>query len=120
MIADEGRTVIFSSHLLAEVEQVSDRVVMVQSGRVVLDEDLTRLKQTHYRIDLILTEGRAEPPDLQGAIGWQGEGKNWSAVWHGDVLQLDPAVAIIGGKVVGKAGVSLDDIFVAHAGRDLK
>ena len=31
-IADEGRTVLFSSHLLTEVERVSDQVAMIHSG----------------------------------------------------------------------------------------
>src|SRR5207237_3499456 len=33
-VADEGRTVFFSSHLLDESERVSDRVAMTVSGRV--------------------------------------------------------------------------------------
>src|SRR5262249_3589442 len=33
-IADEGRTVLFSSHLLHEVERVADRVAMIHRGRV--------------------------------------------------------------------------------------
>src|SRR5205807_2070236 len=32
-IADEGRTVLFSSHLLDEVERVADRVAMIHRGR---------------------------------------------------------------------------------------
>jgi len=114
-IADEGRTVLFSSHLLAEVEQVSDRVVMVQAGRVVLDDNLARIKQTYHRIDFVLNEARDSAPSLPGAIGWEGCGKNWSAVWCGEPCQFEAAVALIGGRVVGKNGVSLDDIFVAHA-----
>ena len=35
-IADEGRTVLFSSHLLNEVERVSDYVTMVNKGEIVL------------------------------------------------------------------------------------
>ena len=31
-IADEGRTVLFSSHLLEEVEQVADHVTMISQG----------------------------------------------------------------------------------------
>ena len=38
--ADEGRTVLVSSHLLAEMAQVADRVVIIQSGRLVVDQDL--------------------------------------------------------------------------------
>lgn len=115
-IADEGRTVLFSSHLLSEVEQVSDRVVMVQAGRVVLDDNLARIKQTHHRIDMLFQEERPNAPTLEGALGWEGSGKNWSALWCGEPAQLEAAMALIGGKVVGKVGVSLDDIFVAHAG----
>lgn len=119
-IADEGRTVLFSSHLLAEVEQVSDRVVMVQAGRVVLDDNLARIKLTHHRIDVVLSEIRSVPPTLPGAMGWEGSGKHWSVLWCGEAAQLEAAVAMIGGKVVGKAGVSLDDIFVAHANGERK
>src|SRR5258708_18855397 len=35
-IADEGRTVLFSSHLLEEVEQVADHVTMISQGKVAL------------------------------------------------------------------------------------
>src|SRR6185503_14182448 len=35
-VADDGRTVIFSSHLLEEVERMSDHVTMIHQGRVAL------------------------------------------------------------------------------------
>src|ERR1700686_3632333 len=35
-IADEGRTVLFSSHLLGEVEEVAEDVTMIHRGRIVL------------------------------------------------------------------------------------
>jgi ABC-2 type transport system ATP-binding protein len=34
-VADDGRTVFFSSHVLSEVEQVCDRVAMLRAGRLV-------------------------------------------------------------------------------------
>src|SRR5437667_3146163 len=46
-IADEGRTVLFSSHLLDEVEQVADHVTMISGGRIVLSAPLTEIKQSH-------------------------------------------------------------------------
>ncbi len=49
-IADEGRTVLFSSHLLEEVEQVADHVTMIASGRVVLSASLDVIKEEH-RVD---------------------------------------------------------------------
>ena len=46
-IADEGRTVLFSSHLLEEVEQVADHVTMIRDGTIVLSAPLDAIKQSH-------------------------------------------------------------------------
>jgi ABC-2 type transport system ATP-binding protein len=49
-IADEGRTVLFSSHLLEEVEQVADHVTMISQGTIVLSAPLSEIKESH-RVD---------------------------------------------------------------------
>ncbi|HEV7839548.1 MAG TPA: ABC transporter ATP-binding protein [Gemmatimonadaceae bacterium] len=49
-IADEGRTVLFSSHLLEEVEQVADHVTMINEGRIVLSGPLDDIRESH-RVD---------------------------------------------------------------------
>ena len=49
-IADEGRTVLFSSHLLEEVERVADHVTMISKGTIVLSAPLMEIKQSH-RVD---------------------------------------------------------------------
>jgi len=46
-IADEGRTVLFSSHLLDEVEQVADHVTMIDCGRIVLSAPLEEIRAAH-------------------------------------------------------------------------
>jgi ABC-2 type transport system ATP-binding protein len=46
-IADEGRTVLFSSHLLEEVEQVADHVTMIHHGTIVLSAPLDDIKASH-------------------------------------------------------------------------
>ena len=49
-IADEGRTVLFSSHLLEEVEQVADHVTMINRGKIVLSGTLDAIRDAH-RVD---------------------------------------------------------------------
>ena len=49
-IADEGRTVLFSSHLLEEVEEVADHVTMISEGRIALSAPLEAIRETH-RVD---------------------------------------------------------------------
>jgi ABC-2 type transport system ATP-binding protein len=46
-IADEGRTVLFSSHLLEEVEQVADHVTMIDRGRILMSAPLRDIKAAH-------------------------------------------------------------------------
>src|SRR5436309_3408128 len=46
-IAHEGRTVLFSSHLLEEVEEVADHVTMIARGRIVLSAPLATIRNAH-------------------------------------------------------------------------
>ena len=42
-----GKTVIFSSHVLSEVEQVCDRVVILRAGQLVHTQPMAELRQQH-------------------------------------------------------------------------
>ena len=48
--AHEGRTVLFSSHLLDEVEEVADHVIMISEGRILLSAPLADIRESH-RVD---------------------------------------------------------------------
>ncbi len=45
-LADEGITIVLSSHLLAEVEEVCNRVGIVQSGKLVYEGEISALKRS--------------------------------------------------------------------------
>lgn len=40
----KGRTVVFSSHILHEVQQLCDRVLILHHGRIICDSDLKKLE----------------------------------------------------------------------------
>jgi ABC-2 type transport system ATP-binding protein len=115
-IADEGRTVLFSSHLLAEVERVSDQVAMIRAGRILFCDALDRIKQLHARLTVEFDDPLTTPPLLSGALTWDGAGREWTAVCAGTADHLQSAVTAIGGRVVSRSPVSLDDIFIARSG----
>ncbi|HEY3729600.1 MAG TPA: ATP-binding cassette domain-containing protein [Solirubrobacteraceae bacterium] len=68
-LADQGITVLLSSHLLTEVEDVCNRVAIVRSGRIVYEGEIAELKRgagTSYRLEttddeLALAVCRAQP-----------------------------------------------------------
>lgn len=44
---EEGKTIIFSTHLLHEAEQLADRVGIFVSGKLVAEESIETLRQTY-------------------------------------------------------------------------
>ena len=51
--ADRGTTVFFSSHQLADVEQIADHVAIIDRGRTVVTGGLDDLRQQYRRIQLV-------------------------------------------------------------------
>jgi ABC-2 type transport system ATP-binding protein len=45
-LADEGMTVLLSSHLMTEVEELCNRVAIVRSGAIVYEGEIAELKRT--------------------------------------------------------------------------
>ena len=115
-IADEGRTVLFSSHLLEEVEQVADHVTMIHQGSIALSAPLGEIKESHCHVTVRLAESRPQPPAVAGVLRWDGGGQEWTAVYRGRSGDLQAALADSGARIVAERVPSLDEVFVAHVG----
>jgi ABC-2 type transport system ATP-binding protein len=115
-IADEGRTVLFSSHLLDEVERVADQVALLHRGRVMFSGELDVVKQSHRCLTLRFSEPRQQPPVLPGVLAWQGSGQEWSAVCFGSPEAIATAAAGSGARIVTERAPSLEEVFVAQVG----
>lgn len=115
-VVEEGRTVVFSSHLLDEVERVSDHVAMLVKGRVALSGPLDQVREGHHRLTLRFETAQARPPRLLGALSVRGEGREWTVVCNGALPELSAAAAGLGARIVDQAVPSLEEIFVARAG----
>src|SRR5881398_255832 len=76
-IADEGRTVLFSSHLLEEVEQVADHVTMIHRGSIVLSAPLDEIRESHRCVTMRFAESRDQPPPIANVLRWDGAGQKW-------------------------------------------
>ncbi|MBD7917603.1 ATP-binding cassette domain-containing protein [Cellulomonas sp. Sa3CUA2] len=70
-LADEGRTVLVSSHMLAEVEQVADTVSVVARGRLVAEGTVADLLGGGAAADVrVGVADAARAQALLGAAGW--------------------------------------------------
>jgi len=46
-LAAMGKTIIISSHILPDIEEISDRIGIIEAGKLVLDGDLQSLRSHH-------------------------------------------------------------------------
>jgi ABC-2 type transport system ATP-binding protein len=116
-VADDGRTVIFSSHLLDEVERMSDHVTMIHHGRVTLSGALDDVRQGYQRSRVRFVEHFDQPPALDAALAMEGGGRSWSVLHSRSIEQFHHSVLALGGEVVESRDATLEEIFLARAGR---
>ncbi|HWH70547.1 MAG TPA: ABC transporter ATP-binding protein, partial [Candidatus Sulfotelmatobacter sp.] len=111
-VAEEGRTVLFSSHLLDEIARVSDRVAMLAQGRLVLQGELHEVLDTHRRIVVRLPG--APQHSLPGVLSLTGGPEEWTAICNGAGEQFAQAVRQCRGEVLEESGATLEEIFHAR------
>ncbi len=115
-VADEGRTVLFSSHLLDEVERVSDYVGIIHRGKLLLCDTLSALLGGHRRLHVRYPQAPAKAPHFEGALSCEGSGTEWTLLCDGHVDAVRREVSAAGAEVVSESDPSLEDIFVARVG----
>lgn len=113
-VADEGRTVLFSSHLLDEVERVADMTAMIHGGRVVFEESLDGIKARHWRLLVSREEENGPAPDLPGLIHATGTGREWTLVCEGTLDALQAEAVAQGLQVLESDQPSLEEVFLAR------
>jgi ABC-2 type transport system ATP-binding protein len=90
LIRDLGRehTVLFSTHILSEAEQVCDKVVIINRGEIVAEGAPTFLRQNLERGGRILLRTNAPFADLQGVLHQLDEIEN--VVQERDTIIVTP------------------------------
>jgi ABC-2 type transport system ATP-binding protein len=63
--ADDGTSIFFSSHQIAEVERIADNVCVLHRGQLAMDTSLEVLRQSYRQIDLVYN---AVPDELEFAL----------------------------------------------------
>jgi ABC-2 type transport system ATP-binding protein len=114
-VTDQGRTVVFSSHLLDEVERVSDHLAMLHRGAVRFCAPIDDVRSRHRRLVLLFERPLDEPPSVPGAIHVEGGGREWTAICDAERIHPAAMAQHLGATLVDDGSASLDEIFVAHA-----
>jgi ABC-2 type transport system ATP-binding protein len=118
---ESGGTVLLSSHILAEVESLCDRVSIVRAGRVVESGTLAELR--HLTRTSIRAELDRPATGLEGATGVHDlvvEGTR--ASFEVDTVQLDAVLRLLTGlgvQSLTSQPPTLEELFLRHYGDEV-
>jgi ABC-2 type transport system ATP-binding protein len=114
----EGRTVLLSSHILAEVEALCDRVSIIRAGHTQESGTLEDLRQLTRTSVAAVTERPAAPlADLEGVHNLQIDGNE--VRFDVDTAHLDGAVrrlSELGVRSLVSHPPTLEELFLRHYG----
>ena len=114
--AARGRSVLFSSHVLSEVEAVCRRVAILRQGEIVALETIENLRAKVVRKLTVRFAG--EPPaglrQVAGVTRSEGEGREFRLWVRGDVNPVLRALAAAGVEDLVFPEPQLEDIFLGY------
>ncbi len=119
LLNEAGATILFSSHYMADVERLAERVVILHEGRVLIDEPLDELREKHA---LVLVPGTgdaaaARVATLSGCLALHRRGDALRAVFALPPERARRSVAEeLGVSAVQARSVELEEMFVELLG----
>jgi ABC-2 type transport system ATP-binding protein len=78
-LAGSGRTILISSHQIAEVERIASHVAFIANGRLLLSASMDELRQHIVRFRLRYENQPPDPSGLGTVLERNGSGKVWQA-----------------------------------------
>ncbi|RPI62296.1 MAG: ABC transporter ATP-binding protein [Lysobacterales bacterium] len=113
----DGTTVLFSSHQLADVEQIADRVAIVDRGRVVVDGALDDLRAAYRRIQLVFDGAAPDAKfDSKGVVSVRREGRVLSVLCQAAETDVVAEARSLNPNAVDVLPVTLKEIFLETVG----
>ena len=112
VLADEERTVLFSSHNTLEVEQISDQITFIDRGRILESSDKETFLDRWRRLRLVLPPN-TKLPGLPGVVKVDGSGRLPVITTNRFEPAMVSACTEVGVSVQAVDAMTLEEIFVA-------
>lgn len=113
VVADEHRTIFFSSQNTLDIEQISDQITFIDRGRIVDSGDKETFLERWRRLRIDVPPGVVLPP-LPGIVGERSSGRLAVVT----ISRYEPAMAAAyqraGATVHAVETMTLEEIFVAN------
>lgn len=112
----KGATVLFSSHILSEVQRICDRVAIIKEGKIINTQKISELQQNSYKKVSFSVKNSENPVDFSvaGAADITAHENIVSFIFKGDCNQLLSAIGRYPLANIDISEPSLDEIFMHY------
>ena len=115
-IASRERTVLFSSHIVEEIERIADHVGIIHEGRLIVSSEIDALKSSLKRIRFATNASRPDLTGIPGLLRVDNADHDQIATlqgWSEETLHWLRQRGVVDPEVLP---MSLEEIFVELAG----
>ena len=111
-----GATVMFSSHILSEVQKLCSRVAIIKEGRIIQDGDIGTLRENSYKKVSLEARAALDPAalNMDGVANLDLGGNGASFIYRGAVGPLLSRLASLELTNVAIAEPDLEEIFLHY------
>ena len=114
-VAEYGTTVLISSHNLRELEDVCDRVGIIDRGKMLLERVLSDMQENMTKLQLVLPEGAVLPEELD-IIHSTGPGRLRTLIIRGRASDVTARLEGLSPLFMEAVPLTLEEIFIYELG----
>ena len=111
---ENGATVLFSSHILTEVQKICDRAAIIREGRIVTVENIAQLRANAYKKVEFTTPEELVEISLPGIAQVEKENSHISFLYKGNLNELLSMIGQYKLENVNISEPSLEEIFLHY------
>ncbi len=113
---NKGATVLFSSHILSEVQRICDRVAIIKEGRIIQTQKISDLQSNSYKkVSFAISDNeKYEGINLDGIADINVNSKHISFIYKGDCNLLLREIAKYNLKDIDISDPELEEIFIHY------
>ncbi len=104
-------TILFSSHILSEIERISDRVIFIKNGRRILEEDIDSLKENSA---LFVAKAKSGNAKIPGFVTYEEKDGFMEIRAIGNAKEAEEKLRDAGFEVVKKIPLTFEEIVVSY------